>query len=600
MGFGAMDSANTPLKFDIYAGDQLVRTEILSEPTIKVGKLSSSHLRLDDDSVSRMHAVIEVKGSDNVVLLDLGSAGGTFVNGEKVTKRALRTGDLLQFGAVRVVVAIAGQVPMSAGAPAAAAPVAVDMPLFDDEEAGANGRTLEVMALWGTTVIDVKHLDDGTYHIGAEKGADQFVEASWVGEGAYPLASNQGGDMMVNVPAKVTGDVMLDGRVFSLEELSAAGKLGKSTVSGSRALRLPAKARCRLEFGDVTFLVNSVPAAARVGRQSFFGTFDGQIVRYMLSAGILHLLFFAIVLSIPEDADSLQLDGFDMSDRFVEFLLTPEQEKEKDIPDLFKGLKEDAGKAAEKAKGDEGKLGKKDSEQKDNRFAVKGPADNQDIQLAKEKAKTEALRTADAAFNQLEGELTAVWGSGDRAVGSDAVSALGNMFGDKVGEAQGFGGLGGAGVGRGGGGFGDASIGVGAVGTRGRGGSGGDGSTYGRGVSRLGDKNMKEPKVVPGKPIVTGALDKETIQRIIRQHRNEYRYCYEKELNRKRDLNGKIVMKFTIAGNGSVIASGVDETTMNSPEVEQCIASKIKRWVFPAPKGGGIVVVKYPFIFKPS
>ena len=116
----------------------------------------------------------------------------------------------------------------------------------------------------------------------------------------------------------------------------------------------------------------------------------------------------------------------------------------------------------------------------------------------------------------------------------------------------------------------------------------------------MGQKSTKAPKVVPGDPVITGSLDKETIRRVIRRHRAEYRYCYEKELNAKRDLNGKIVMKFTIAGNGSVIAASVVETTMNNSNVESCIAGKIKRWVFPAPKGGGIVVVKYPFIFKPS
>ena len=79
-----MDSSSTPIKFDIYAGEQLVKTEILTGPTIKIGKLASLSLRLDDDSVSRLHAQIEIKHPDDVVLLDLGSERGTFVNGERV------------------------------------------------------------------------------------------------------------------------------------------------------------------------------------------------------------------------------------------------------------------------------------------------------------------------------------------------------------------------------------------------------------------------------------------------------------------------------------------------------------------------------------
>src|SRR5205814_8287925 len=62
------------------------------------------HLRIDDGSVSRMHAVIEINGTDDVQLIDLGSTRGTLVNGEKVTKARLSSGDEITFGDVRVVV----------------------------------------------------------------------------------------------------------------------------------------------------------------------------------------------------------------------------------------------------------------------------------------------------------------------------------------------------------------------------------------------------------------------------------------------------------------------------------------------------------------
>ncbi len=601
-----MDQSNTPVKFDIYDGDKLVRTEVLTEQTIKIGKLSSSHVRIDDETVSRMHAVVEVSGPEDVVILDLGSATGTFVNGEPITKRALRTGDQIQLGSVRVVVTIAGQAeaPSAGGVQAAQAPgsrpVVANAPLFDDEEESSGGRrALEVLVMWGSTVIDVRHFDGaGTYSVGESAAANQFVEASFVSDDPYPLAVTDGTDMQVNVPDGVQGEVMLDGKVYGLDELKAAGKLTRSSVARSHTLRLPARARCRLVFGDLSVLVNSVPAAPPLQKASFLQQLDPQLLRYLFGAAVLHALFFLIVLSIPEDADSLSMDGFDMSDRFVEFMLKPETEKQEDILDIFKDIQEEQGKAAEKAKGDEGKLGKKDSPDKDKKFAIQGPADQQEIKLAKERAKQEAVETAQAAFNNLEGEMAAVWGEGDRAVGNDAVSALGNMFGDKVGEAQGFGGLGVAGVGRGGGGLGESSIGVGNVGTVGRGGGGTSG--YGRGASRLGERTGRVPKITVGKPIVSGALDMETIRRVIRRHRNEYKYCYEKELNIKRDLNGKITVKFTISGNGSVIAAGVEESTMGDPGVENCLTGKIRRWVFPAPKGGGIVIVKYPFIFKPS
>jgi hypothetical protein len=30
------------------------------------------------------------------------------------------------------------------------------------------------------------------------------------------------------------------------------------------------------------------------------------------------------------------------------------------------------------------------------------------------------------------------------------------------------------------------------------------------------------------------------------------------------------------------------------------MTKKIRRWVFPKPKGGGVVIVNYPFVFKSS
>ena len=59
-----MADVNVPIRFEIYKGDQLVREEILAQDVIKIGKLASSHLRLDDETVSRMHAVIETTGPE--------------------------------------------------------------------------------------------------------------------------------------------------------------------------------------------------------------------------------------------------------------------------------------------------------------------------------------------------------------------------------------------------------------------------------------------------------------------------------------------------------------------------------------------------------
>ncbi|MEO0814370.1 MAG: AgmX/PglI C-terminal domain-containing protein, partial [Myxococcota bacterium] len=84
----------------------------------------------------------------------------------------------------------------------------------------------------------------------------------------------------------------------------------------------------------------------------------------------------------------------------------------------------------------------------------------------------------------------------------------------------------------------------------------------------------------------------------IDQNRNQIRFCYEKELQRNQELAGKVQMKWVISATGSVARSQVTSNSMQTPAVGQCLKQKIMGWKFPAPAGGGIVEVNYPFVFK--
>ena len=102
-----MAGAKVPLTFRIFKGDQFLREERLSLSVIKLGKVPSAHLKLDDETVSRMHAIIEVNGPNDVSIIDLGSTKGTFVNGQKVNKAKLQSGDTIVVGETRIELAIA-------------------------------------------------------------------------------------------------------------------------------------------------------------------------------------------------------------------------------------------------------------------------------------------------------------------------------------------------------------------------------------------------------------------------------------------------------------------------------------------------------------
>ena len=168
---------------------------------------------------------------------------------------------------------------------------------------------------------------------------------------------------------------------------------------------------------------------------------------------------------------------------------------------------------------------------------------------------------------------------------------LGGVIGAK-GVQAGSGGLGASGGGLGGGGTAD---GVGGLGTKG---SGRGSSGYGKGGGSVGKKRSGGSIKSGGTPIILGALDKSLIDAVIRKNMNQIRYCYQRELTKNPGLKGKIIVKFTIAADGSVSRASIKTSSMGNSAVESCITGRFKRFKFPQPKGGGVVIVSYPFIFS--
>jgi diguanylate cyclase (GGDEF)-like protein len=81
----------------IYAAEGLGQLISLSDGSVLVGRDPAAQLSIDDDSVSRRHALLEhMRGVD--VVQDLGSTDGTWVNEQKISVWTLEAGDRLRFG----------------------------------------------------------------------------------------------------------------------------------------------------------------------------------------------------------------------------------------------------------------------------------------------------------------------------------------------------------------------------------------------------------------------------------------------------------------------------------------------------------------------
>jgi hypothetical protein len=171
--------------------------------------------------------------------------------------------------------------------------------------------------------------------------------------------------------------------------------------------------------------------------------------------------------------------------------------------------------------------------------------------------------------------------------------------------------LGGSGAGAGtgvGGGAGTGSS------TRGGGGTGGGGKSHADAVSHgpidtggtrsargtPTGRGVKEAqvKVDVGAPDgELGGLTAAEILKVVKSRQNGIRSCYERALQRDKNLGGKIVVTWRINAEGKVLAARVRSTTMRNGAVEDCIVRQISGLKFPQPRGGQLAVVNFPFLF---
>ena len=83
--------------FVIQGRDQGTRFE-LEGKTIGLGRDASNPIQVHDTEVSRRHAELRDSPEEGVVLGDLRSSNGTFVNGKRIERHVLHTGDRIQVG----------------------------------------------------------------------------------------------------------------------------------------------------------------------------------------------------------------------------------------------------------------------------------------------------------------------------------------------------------------------------------------------------------------------------------------------------------------------------------------------------------------------
>ncbi len=709
--------AKAALTFALYQGETLLRRETVAQDIVKVGKDPKSHLRVEDEQASRMHAVIEVGGPEDITLIDLGNEPGTMVNGARVNKCKIHVGDQIEIGGTKIqlesaeaggaeaaapapAAAAAAPPPMPAAeaapAPAAAVPAAEPAPpapaanpfggdgapaaapggsnpfaaaagsspfggggaaspfdpgalnpfapgaaeaaqrsaleVPDDAPPGTYTYTLvksgpdvstdevelphvqavEVMVMWGTNVLHVSHLTPPrSFYVGEEQGknfaTDFFIPSEKLGTSRAPVVLADASGIALVIPQGAKGSIDIAGQGKMTVDEARAKAQPCAELSGAHQIPLPGGSRARIEVGDFVFQIAAVnagkPAKHGVAAGVEWAVFMYFALSFLAHAGIIAAMaFFVPPLGLTDD-EGVDKDQLYLIQQYLKAAAEREEEEKEDDTVTEENADNKEGGTGTRAKGEEGSMGKQTSRDTNKRYAVQGPKDNPDPHIARQAALREAmefgmiglLNTAAAGDPNAP---TAPWGR-DTSLGMDDVSAMGNMWGDEIGDAYGAGGLGLSGIGEGGGGRGEG-IGLGNIGTLGHGAGTGTGQGFGSGHGRLGGSHRtKAPKVRMGATQVSGRLPPEVIQRIVRQNYGRFRMCYENGLRSNPNLEGRVTVRFVIGRDGSVSNVGNGGSDLPDPGVISCVVSAYYGLSFPQPEGG-IVTVVYPIMFSPG
>ncbi len=488
-----------------------------------------------------------------------------------------------------------------------------------------------------------RHFQFKSVRIGQSKKADFFVPEDVIGEKNYNLIVQFKGKPALNLKNQaVGGRILIDGQVLSVEDLKKT-----SFIKEKYYLPLNYKTRARVEIGVVTFILGLDPAL-REPKGALLSRINVPVIASFGLAFFLNALFLLALMAAPRTEPVIRVSG-SQSRTFKTLIKAEKRKKEEEKKTDVK--KEEKKKVVEEEKKEEEEVLKDEIEKapvleekiiKEERRIVKKTIviekkkslvsdlkskkkrkrlSSSTMPVSKEKVKKSgALAALNASGMKVMGSN---YGAGDfnvdssfAPVGDLAIPGLsdGSLGVDLGGTAdsdpfdlssvEGSGGMEGE-AGPGAGGF-SASVGADGNALSGR------ELVSGKEFEELSKKRIsssvknpkfkeKDVKITPSASFGmegSGKLDRDVVKKYIRKQLAKIRWCYQKAFQKNPNLEGKLTVSFVISPTGSVMSAKVVRSTLKDKDLEGCIENKILTWRFPAPKGGGVVKVNYPFVLR--
>ncbi len=450
------------------------------------------------------------------------------------------------------------------------------------------------------------YVDESKFFLGNDLRANHFCLKDELPK-RYQLFEKVGQNYVVNLPAKVSGEIVKEGSKVDLQSLKALGFIQQKNGN----IKLPIE---RGQFGvfhwdeltidfDYRYSVKDFKkeiAALALADRQFQARYESQLKKVQRIFGIALLLSLLIhwsfgLYTFLKELPPLEIQTIEqVSKRFARLILEPPPKiktPEKEVTTQQTGPVATTKKSPKPKK----KQGKSDTKKKAAK-KKKGAAGGGDGKKAGGKLDGKKDVTAMGVL----GVITAQDGADDNT----AVSNL---------EA-----------------FGIAQKMESAFGKSDQGGGGGEGTGWGEGkgfpflnsygdglygdvvgeevieetvssvsLKRAGDITFDDPSKVAGEGADSAFRSASAIRKAIMSQMEGIRFCFNQSLKQQSNISGKIVVEFTIMAKGSVQSPIIISTNLGAPDLEACVLEVVKRWRF-QPISAGDVIVNYPLVFTPN
>lgn len=252
----------------------------LHKDRVVFGTVESADVRLNGDDVSPIHAVLEYQRSvipsqEKIVLYDLASDTGVYVNGKSIVTQELKIGDIIQVGKYELTFNLEDEdafnprqrIAESEGRKLFFNPNEDLSALLLESEANVveifdytptQKRALQVVMSWRGTVLDVEHfVTTQSVTVGTTRKSD-FGIPPLLSSSRYAIVTRVGEGFVIHLDPQMKGVIQKKGQLKKLDEFKANGS----------QLPIENDDFAKISIGDVDFYLcyTAAPPRLKMGR----------------------------------------------------------------------------------------------------------------------------------------------------------------------------------------------------------------------------------------------------------------------------------------------------------------------------------------------